>query len=208
MSYRKPTPDPSITIPLTGGSISITAAGPVALIRAYTEGREQVVLRATIEQLAELVDAAIARRSAMAKDRDRRRARAEAVDRDEPAPSAIASPIARPVRPEVAIAPPAIRPVRAAAPPPAPAPAPPIAIAPPVAVESPSPASGRGPRAGWKKLTPEALDRIRELHGRGLSDKAIADDVGVSSVAIGKRRAAMGLASNFRGSAPLVERAA
>ena len=94
MSYRKPTPDPSITIPLTGGSISITAAGPVALIRAYTEGREQVVLRATIEQLAELVDA------------------------------------------------------------------------------------------------------------------AIADDVGVSSVAIGKRRAAMGLASNFRGSAPLVERAA
>lgn len=204
MSYRKPTPDPSITIPLTGGSISITAAGPVALIRAYTDGREQVVLRATIEQLAELVDAAIARRSAMAKDRDRRRARAEAVDRDEPAPS----PIERPARLEVAIAPPVIRPVRAAAPtPPAPAPATSIAPAPPVAVESPS-ASGRGPRPGWKKLTPEALDRIRELHGQGWSDKAIADDVGVSSVAIGKRRAAMGLASNFRGSAPLVERAA
>ena len=55
---------------------------------------------------------------------------------------------------------------------------------------------------------PEALDRIRVLHGQGWSDKAIADDVGVSSVAIGKRRAAMGLASNFRGSAPLVERAA
>lgn len=204
MSYRKPTPDPSITIPLTGGSISITAAGPVALIRAYTDGREQVVLRATIEQLAELVDAAIARRSAMAKDRDRRRARAEAVDRDEPAPSTIA----RPARLEVAIAPPVIRPARAAAPPSAPAPAPPIAITPPVAVESPSPASGRGPRAGWKKLTPEALDRIRALHGQGWSDKAIADDVGVSSVVIGKRRAAMGLASNFRGSAPLVERAA
>ncbi len=195
MSYRRPTADSSITIPLTGGSISITAAGPVALIRAYTEGREQVVLRATIEQLAELVDAAIARRSAMAKDRDRRRARAEAVDRDEPVP--------RPARPEVAIAPPPIRPARPVAPPPAP-----IVIAPAPSVPAPpvtaSPDAGRGPKPGWKKLTPEALDRIRELHGRGLSDKAIADDVGVSSVAIGKRRAAMGLASNFRGSAPVV----
>lgn len=192
MSERKPKNDPSITIPLAGGSISITAAGPAAMIRAFTEGREQVVLRATLAQLTELIDGLIARRSKMKRDRDRRLARADAIDvedglplRPRPIDAAALEPEDEPPAPPVERKP-------AAPPLPARTPTPRVPdVAPSMAIDPPA-------RRSFKKLSPEALDKLRELHRAGWYDEAIGKAIGVSSVAVGKRRKAMGLASNYQ----------
>lgn len=192
---RRPA-DPSIAVPLEGGAISITAAGPAALIRAFTAGRDQVVLRATLPQLAELIDALIARRSAMAK-------------KHEPAPAIPARVAAAPVRrsePDVEDEPIALPPVRQPRPiaqRPTFLTSPSRPVVPPVAPDV-APPSAPPPRT-FKKLSPESIEKIRELHGKGWSDAAIGESLGVSSVAVCKRRNAMGLAPNYRGPARMEE---
>jgi hypothetical protein len=195
VSERKAKLDPSITIPLTGGAIAITAAGPDALIRAFTPGRQQVVLRATLAQLTELVDAMIARRVAMAK-------------KHQPAPALSARVAAAPMRPaptleDFMLDAPAIQRPPAPRPRPAMAPIelPPVKLGPPpVTLREPAPdfaPVSKGPRT-WTRLGPESIEKIRELHGKGWSNGAIAREIGVSQPAVAQRLKSMGLASNFR----------
>lgn len=196
MGKSKPI-EPSRTVPLTGGGIAVTAAGPVAMIRAFS-GERQVVLRGTLAQLGDLIDALIARRSAMAR-------------KHEPVPpiSARAAVGMRPA-PTVEDEPPIDR-----------APAdlpPPIVLGPPVVRdrEPPTPDFATAPakpvRRPYTRPSPEALtaaaDQIRPLHAKGWSDGAIAKAIGTSAGYVRTQRIAMGLATNFQSANPKLRRAA
>lgn len=183
-----------MSVPLTGGSIVVTAAGPVALIRAHTDGREQVVLRATLPQLAELIDAFIARRSAMAKARDRQRDREEgarprrrarvAVETDEE----VDAPLAMQTRPKAqrpSFPTPAYRPPPRIEARPGPGAAEAVGTAP--AVEPVRRTCVKPPA----DVIAAARARLPELVAKGWKDGAIADEVGVSRVSVRKWRLAM-----------------
>lgn len=59
----------------------------------------------------------------------------------------------------------------------------------------------RGPRT-WRRWTDAERDRVRELHGQGLSDYAIAKEIGHTQPDVSRKRRAMGLPSNFVRPAP------
>lgn len=201
---RKPV-DPSMRCPMVDGGITITAAGPVAMLRAWTDGRPPIVLRATLAQLSELIDALIARRSAMAKDRERL----------SPIPARAAVGLARPeptieeedeFEPPAVVLPPPRVTARPATPPP---------VVAPVLDRKPDDIIASAPdvvRRHWTRPSREALaaapEKIRELHAKGWSDGGIAKAIGVSGGHVRTQRIAMGLAPNFQSANPKLRRTA